>query len=77
MIYTFKCDKCGSTKELNIPMNEVKGKIVECICGNKMHQDWKINVNIPDFMKADSDDDITNLNERMQARPSGRDKVYY
>lgn len=77
MIYTFKCN-CGRTKRINASMNEIKNKKVICDCGKQMHQEWGSSIVIPDYMKADSNEDISWINEKMkQTRPTGTDRIYY
>lgn len=75
MLYKFICE-CGNSKDVNSSMKEIKTLEVTCNkCGKTMYQDWGSRVNFPDYMKADSDDDISWLD--MNKRPSGKDKVYY
>lgn len=78
MKYSFKCKKCGKEIEKEFSMGKVG--IVMCPkCNRPMHQQYKASVNIPEYMMAGSEEaDTTDwVKNRMNTRPSGKDKIYY
>lgn len=78
MTYQFTCDKCNTTKEVEATIKEgPPSKLVCEECGDLMRRVWKSSIQIPDYMKADSD--FGDLRYRMAhaKRPSGKDKLYY
>lgn len=86
MIYSYKCDSCGSETAIMQSINDPTPKSVKCKeCGNKAHRDWSTaKIHIPEDFKAvskDNEDNYANLDNLKskfkKSRPSGRDKIYY
>lgn len=81
MKYLFKCDDCNISLERDIPLGHITENDKKCPeCGKIMHQDYKkaSGVIIPDEMKAGEDEDLMDwVKDKMNNRPSGKDKVFY
>ena len=87
VFYNFCCDKCSKQFECEFEnydeykLKESKEEIL-CECGEKLRREFVINLSIPSYMQATSDDNGTYeyAKHRMKTakRPSGRDsKLFY
>jgi hypothetical protein len=79
---TFKCDKCDR-EEKNQVRYERRGLLNHhpCPCGGALYRTKFGALQIPEHMKAGSEDaetyDIASSAMRNSKLPSGRDKIYY
>jgi hypothetical protein len=78
---TFKCDKCDREEKIKFDMKEGAPKSSPCPCGGALYRTKFGALQIPEHMKAGSEDaetyDIASSAMRNSKLPSGRDKIYY
>ena len=78
MRYNFICEKCGKTKEVEVPYTEKDKLTIICEdCNVPMRRNWKSAIFVSNDCKSDEIEETSWIKERMKVRPSGKTRAIY